>query len=296
MNLRDLKYFLAVAKSLNFARASAELSVSASPLSRRIRALEQELGASLFIRNTRNVSLTPAGESLYPLAIELLKTSEAVQNLFKPRVDQSENVNVGIRSVHPILRHRLFHLIQTVRPEASINLRPMIPEEQVKAILSGTLAFGTIRSDPSHPELSLLPVMEEEMAVALPDRIRFSKLRKVDLNDLRDLKMITMSAPSLPSIDRCRVGALSSVNVDTNVFGAISTLILQGDHFAVVFRDRKSPLRRAIEEPGILIKPIKGQPHIVTTYVAWLKKRENARDLLDLTKQIRNTFKVPIRI
>jgi hypothetical protein len=67
-------------------------------------------------------------------------------------------------------------------------------------------------------------------------------------------------------IDRFRVGAPLSGNVDNNVFGAISTLIFQGDHFAVVFRDSNSPLRRAVEEPGIAVRPIKGDPALVAGF------------------------------
>ncbi|WP_133915668.1 LysR family transcriptional regulator [Streptomyces sp. NBC_00582] len=77
MESRPLRYFVAVAEELNFARAAERLGISPPPLSRAIRALEGELGAVLFERTTHSVTLTPAGEVLLPEARFALEALEA---------------------------------------------------------------------------------------------------------------------------------------------------------------------------------------------------------------------------
>jgi DNA-binding transcriptional LysR family regulator len=79
VELRHLRYFVAVAEHLSFARAARALHLSQPPLSRQIRALEDELGAALFTRTKRAVALTPAGAALVPEARRLLREADALR-------------------------------------------------------------------------------------------------------------------------------------------------------------------------------------------------------------------------
>lgn len=72
LELRALRYFVAVAETLNFSKAAARLNISQPPLSLAIRQLEEKMGAQLFERNSRHVSLTPAGAVLYKEALFLI--------------------------------------------------------------------------------------------------------------------------------------------------------------------------------------------------------------------------------
>ena len=77
MELRHLRYFVAVAEALSFARAA--LNISQPPLSRQIRALEEELGTALFAHTKRSVQLTPAGAALLPEARRLLRDADGLR-------------------------------------------------------------------------------------------------------------------------------------------------------------------------------------------------------------------------
>lgn len=99
MELRQLRYFVTVAKTLNFTDAARELYITQGTLSQQIRQLEDELGASLFVRSSHSVELSEAGKELLPLAIRTIEASDdcrsRVQDLQK---GLSGSLNIGVTS------------------------------------------------------------------------------------------------------------------------------------------------------------------------------------------------------
>lgn len=81
MDLRHLRYFVAVAKERNFSRAAETLNIAQPPLSRQIRQLEEEIGADLFDRTTRPLRLTEAGRLLYQHAIQAIAGFDQVRTM-----------------------------------------------------------------------------------------------------------------------------------------------------------------------------------------------------------------------
>src|SRR5262245_18585566 len=121
-----LRYFVAVAEELNFSAAARRLHMATSPLSQRIRERERELGQQLFDRDTRRVTLTPAGSALIPIARDVLDEFSSIPwRLREATRVQRSNVLIGIPpGLHPELRSRVGTLTEQVREQFELQRWP----------------------------------------------------------------------------------------------------------------------------------------------------------------------------
>jgi DNA-binding transcriptional LysR family regulator len=120
LELRQLRYFVAVAEELHFGRAAERLHMSQSPLSRAIRELERELDLVLFVRTTRHVELTPAGEALLERARRALAEIDAAVDDARRAVQPDGLLAIGFTPVSRSPAMRILEELQTQGPE----LRP----------------------------------------------------------------------------------------------------------------------------------------------------------------------------
>ena len=128
IELRHLRYFIAVADELHFGRAAEKLHISQPPLSQQIQALEANIGAQLFNRNNRNVSLTQAGEGFLKEARQIIsRVNDASQQAAKIHRGEAGNLTLGLTSSAPFLRRvqrtiQRFHLLY---PDVNIRIEEM---------------------------------------------------------------------------------------------------------------------------------------------------------------------------
>lgn len=170
MNLRQLQYFVAVAKTRNFTRASEQLHIAQPPLSRQIQLLEEELGVTLLRRNSRPLRLTDAGRLFYEQAIQILGRIEQMK-LATQQLGQNQRHVLSIGFVASALYGKLPLLIRRLRqqdPELDIQLQELTSMQQIEALKTGRIdiGFGRIRSH--DPAVERIVLFEEQLMLALP--------------------------------------------------------------------------------------------------------------------------------
>lgn len=186
MELRHLRYFVAVAKRLNFSRAAEDLHVAQPAISQQIRALEQELGVQLFDRMGRRVALTRAGEVLLPHANQVLAAVELAAN----EVRELGHLNRGSASLGApptvsthLLPARLTQF-RTLYPGLDVALREAGTESLVKLVEDGQLDLAIVSADGLPAAVQHLPYLEEDYVLAVSALHPLSRKKDVRLADL----------------------------------------------------------------------------------------------------------------
>lgn len=170
MDIRQLKYFVAVADARNFTRASELLHIAQPPLSRQIQLLEQELGVQLLLRNSRPLRLTEAGRAFYEQALQIIQRLEQLRSSTQQiGLHQQQTLSIGF--VASTLYGGLPMLVRQLRqhyPELDIQLVELSSMQQIAALKSGRidLGFGRIRSNDTAVTRTVL--REERLVLALP--------------------------------------------------------------------------------------------------------------------------------
>lgn len=170
IEIRHLRYFLAVAQELNFSRAAEKLNMAQPPLSRQIQLLEAELGLQLFDRESRPLSLTPGGRLFREQAQGVMQRMDEMAGTMK-RFAASERPRFVIGIVPSVIYARLPHVIRGFRqvaPEVELSLIEMMSLEQIAALKEGRIdaGFGRVRFD--DPALRREVLREERLVVAMP--------------------------------------------------------------------------------------------------------------------------------
>ncbi|WP_017586136.1 LysR family transcriptional regulator [Nocardiopsis ganjiahuensis] len=166
LDLRKLRYFATVADRLHFGRAAEELHIAQPVLSRQIRALEKDLGAALFTRDSHGVALTDAGRQLLEDAGPLLASAHAVRRRVAVAAFGSRRLVVGFRSGIPVIpATRAF---EAQHPDVVVDVQRMEWDDQAPMLLDGRVDVGYVRLPIDGTGLRLTPLYTEPLMVVLP--------------------------------------------------------------------------------------------------------------------------------
>lgn len=174
-DLRQLRYFVAVAEELSFTRAALRLHLSQPPLSQQIRALEEDLQVRLLERTKRHVALTEPGRVFLEQARQILaKVDEARSQVTSAAAGYSGQLRVAYSvsvSFHPALPQALLRYGQ-IAPKVALQLSEMYTEPQFAALLAGQIDVGFVRDEPANQQtarsLRLNVIDREPLLLALP--------------------------------------------------------------------------------------------------------------------------------
>ncbi len=222
MELRHLRYFVAVGEEQHYGRAALRLRVVQPALSRQIQDLEEEVGFKLFERLPRGVKLSPAGKLFLEDARRILQdVNEAAARAARVARGQSGTLRVGFsenaswRGVVPESLRRF----REIQPDAELQLQPLPSLEQLEAIRSSRLDAGFVLDMPkADPELERLRVAIQRIELAVPTGHPLTKLKELRLRDLTDASFVWFPRRASPALyDRlmreCFRGGLKSPQI-----------------------------------------------------------------------------------
>lgn len=177
MELRHLRYFVAVAEELHFGRAAKRLCITQQPLSRQIKDLEEELGVELFYRTKRTVRLTEVGAIFLAETRKTLQQADrAVELVQQASQGKIGRITVGFTgSALNILLPTIVRQFKQLYPQVDLTLKRMQTPEQVEALNNGQIDLGLLHPPVDDNTLVLETIYQEKLIVALPDNHPLAK-------------------------------------------------------------------------------------------------------------------------
>ncbi|MEU1168688.1 LysR substrate-binding domain-containing protein [Streptomyces sp. NPDC005921] len=182
LDLRKVRYFVAVAELLHFGRAAERLHIAQPVLSRQIRALEKDLGADLFVRDSHGVTLTEGGHQLLDDARPLLAVADGTRRRVVQAARGRRRLVVGFRA--GVVVTRALRAFTAAHPDVEAKARRVEWDDQERLILDGTVDIAYVRLPVRESGLELRPLYSEPRVAMLPDRHRLAGKQEISLADL----------------------------------------------------------------------------------------------------------------
>ena len=199
MTLKQLKAFLVLARTLNYANAANELCLSQSALSLSIKTLEEELGGKLFKRNTRRVEITLEGQSLIPYAKKLLANWEDMEKDVKQRFKLNRGtLNIASMpfATHAVLPE-VMHDFAQQHPNISFSIHDITNEKIIEKVQEGIFEIGICFEPKANDQLIFQPLFNEDFLALLPKHHVLAKQKSVTWLELCSCPFVTLQNPSI---------------------------------------------------------------------------------------------------
>jgi DNA-binding transcriptional LysR family regulator len=283
MELRHLRYFVAVADELNVRQAAARLHLSQPPLSRQIHDLEDEVGTKLFVRSKSGMGLTEAGRTFLKEARSILAQSQRAAQLAQA-ASRGEaghlDIAYSVGGFEPVLL-RVMRLFRQLFPMVELGIRELQYHQQVQELINQRIDLGyvTMRFPELESELVFECVRQAHFLVALPPEHSLAKQRRLRLSTLANEKFISIrhTAPAYHSwfVSLCRSAGFMPEIAREEGDGALSVLGLVSAGFGIALVPETFQQILPVE---VEFRPL--QPSIPTFdfHIAW--RRDNRSTVL----------------
>jgi DNA-binding transcriptional LysR family regulator len=241
MELRHLSYFRAVAEELNFSRAAERLNISQPPLSRQIGELEDEFGVSLFRRGPHGVTLTIEGMYLLEETRRILGRVDSLkERIGNVEIGSARLIRIGfVASAMYSFLPELVAKFNATFPDLSFEFLELATGEQGKALISGKIDIGFVRSWLVEDGLRFVPIAEESLSVIYARSLCASSAPS-SLLDFRDLPFVAFSGSCAPGMAEyanlvcARDGFAPKIVYSAGQFDSVLQLVSAGLGWAII--------------------------------------------------------------
>ncbi|WP_374358423.1 LysR family transcriptional regulator [Pseudoduganella danionis] len=277
IDLKQLKYFLAVAEEKSFSRAAERLHISQPPLSQQIMKLESELGVKLFARTTRTFELTVAGKALMQEATDLLAkmrmTVDTIRQIDRGEVGRLRVGIVGSAMWGPI--PSLLEEFQTKYPRVTWTIHELGPTLQYEALRAKQVDVGFWREprldeeDLKRDNLRQELCFREDVCVAINEHHPLAKEEAIELSDIAEEPMLTLALDksSFPRyLIQCCVKAGFQPTIFQEATEPQTLLAMVGAGLGVALMPETTS---RIGWPGVVFVPIRSNPPSANLYITY---------------------------
>lgn len=285
VELRQLRYFVAVAEESHFGRAATRLHMTQPPLSQTIQSLEAALGTPLFLRTKRSVALTPAGAALLPEARRILQQAGALPDLAR-RAASGESGLLSLSFVSTADYSILPPLLREFReryPQVQIDLREATTDVQLEDLMQGRIDAGLLippLHDKARAELDYMTVLSEPLILAAPqDTKALRRKNSATLKAVADMPLIIFPRRIAPAFHDAILGCFRDAGLTPSIgqeaiqMQTIVGLVSAGMGIALVPQSVSN-----LKRPGVEYKPLSDKTLSVETGLAW--RRDNQSPVL----------------
>ncbi len=302
IELRHLRYFIAVAEELNFSRAAERLHMAQPPLSQQIQDLETQVGLQLLERKKRPLQLTPAGEVfLEEVRLVLAQVERAIMTAHRASRGEIGRLVIGANSA--ITNSILPDILRTFRSrfaDVDLVLRELTSKEQAQALCVDAkrlidrhrqidVGFDRLPiSNQYDSTLNYLPILQEPLIIALPENHPLASHREIPLTALANEPFVLPAPELVPSysqiINLCQqAGFFPKVVQEATWMITVLSLVAGGVGVALVGANAQ-----ALQRQGVVYRAIQGENLTLQLAVIW--RRDDAsvilREFLEVTKDV----------
>jgi DNA-binding transcriptional LysR family regulator len=297
MELRHLRYFVAVAEDLSFTKAAAKLHLAQPSLTRQIRNLEEEIGVRLLNRSQSHVALTEEGRAFLIDARRVLAlAAESVRAVQRLSRGESGQLNLGYMSHFNFeLLPATLGMFRQAFPHTALNLFDMAPAEQLRALAAHKIDLGFVGLRPplAARELQWECISQHETVVVLPTKHPLAKKARIRLADLKTMFFVGMSEQTHPGFREwlshtCQQAAGFSPRIlqDAELEPGLMSFVAEGLGVALAREQIKN-----LPHPGVTFRPL--APTVKADYcVAWNRENDSRalQEYVQIVKQVASTL------
>jgi len=297
VELRHVRYFIAVAEHLNFRKAAEHLHIAQPPLSRQIRQLEEDLGVVLLVRSKRGVELTKAGHAFLEQARKLIvQAGHATEAARHAQKGESGIVRIGLASGLGGAVSKVVFEHRKRAPAVDVECRDIFSTFQNEALQKAEIDIGFLRPPVDQKNLECELLFEEEFVVVLPKTHRLAKRRSLRLKDVADEPLIIFHRNFSSGLYDKILGLFSKQGFTPHLLvthveaheeaGAI--MIASGK---AIFLGAGAAVNRTVSSLELASVRLNEPDAKIEVYAAWRKGEESAA-VLDFLHSVRRVFRL----
>lgn len=277
--MRHLWLFLVVAEEKSFRKAAERLGMSQPPLTEQIQVLEQSLKVKLFERSRRGAQLTPVGAAILPAVQKLAEQMSHLEFVVREAVaGQSGVLTIGaITSAMLDVLPGIIAKIKSAHPQLTVSVREIDSADAVPALITGEidLAFARLEGDFGET-IRALPLIQERLAVALPNTHPYAKKSRISLASLAEEDFVMFSRRVSPVYFDNLIASCQMHGFSPRIVHEVSSVASQiafvgcGQGIALV-----PAILKKLAPENVVVRPLQERLDVVTTAIAWNTTRSN---------------------